>query len=63
LPSLVFRRPLTFHILIFSSETPHPNELKLGRKQINVEEANHNLSPTKVKQIVKEAKRAMFLGK
>ena len=25
-------RPLTFHILIFSSETPQPNELKLGRK-------------------------------
>jgi hypothetical protein len=32
LPSLGVRRPLTFHILIFSSETPHPNELKLGRK-------------------------------
>jgi hypothetical protein len=28
----VVRRPLTFHILIFS-ETPQPNELKLGRKQ------------------------------
>jgi hypothetical protein len=25
-------RLLTFHILIFSSETPQPNELKLGRK-------------------------------
>jgi hypothetical protein len=25
-------RPLTFHILIFSSETPQQNELKLGRK-------------------------------
>jgi hypothetical protein len=25
----VVRRPLTFHILIFSSETPKPNELKL----------------------------------
>ena len=32
LPSLGVRRPLTFHILIFSSETPHPNELKLDRK-------------------------------
>ena len=36
LPSLGIRRPssrpLTFHILIFSSETPQPNELKLGRK-------------------------------
>jgi hypothetical protein len=27
LPSLRVRRPLTFRILIFSSETPHPNEL------------------------------------
>jgi hypothetical protein len=29
----VICHPLTFHILIFSSETPQPNELKLGRKQ------------------------------
>jgi len=27
-------RPLTFHILIFSSESPRPNELKLGRNHI-----------------------------
>ena len=27
-------RPLTFHILIFSSETPQLNELKLGRKHL-----------------------------
>jgi hypothetical protein len=32
LSSLGIRRPLTFHILIFSSETPLPNELNLGRK-------------------------------
>ena len=34
LPSLGVRRPLTFHILIFSSETPLPNELKLSRKHL-----------------------------
>jgi hypothetical protein len=27
-------RPLTFHILIFSSETLQPYELKLGRKHL-----------------------------
>jgi hypothetical protein len=32
LPSLGVCRPLTFHILIFFSETPQPNEVKLGRK-------------------------------
>jgi len=31
-PLTVVCRPLTFHILIFSSETPQPNGLKLGRK-------------------------------
>ena len=34
LPSLGIRRPLSFHILIFSSKTPQPNELKLGRKHL-----------------------------
>ena len=32
LPSLGIRRPLTFHILIFSSETAWPNGLELGSK-------------------------------
>jgi hypothetical protein len=30
--SFVVCRPLTIHILIFSSETPQPNEVKLSRK-------------------------------
>jgi hypothetical protein len=35
LPSLGVRRlSFTFHILIFSSENPQPNELKLARKQL-----------------------------
>ena len=32
LPSFVVGRPITIHILILSSETPQPNESKLGRK-------------------------------
>jgi hypothetical protein len=34
LPSLGVRHLLTFHILIFSSETSQPNELKLGRTHL-----------------------------
>jgi hypothetical protein len=33
LPSLGVRHPVTFRILIFSSETSQPNELKCGRKR------------------------------
>ena len=34
LPLLGVRRPLTFRILIFSSVTSQPDELKLGRKHL-----------------------------
>ena len=34
LPSLVVRCPLIFRILIFSSETSQPNELKLDKKHL-----------------------------
>jgi hypothetical protein len=33
-PSSVVRRSLTFHILILSSETHQPNELKFSRKHL-----------------------------
>jgi hypothetical protein len=33
-PSFVVCHLLTFHILIFSSETHQPNELKLSRKHV-----------------------------
>ena len=33
--SFVVCRPLTIHILIFSSETPQPNEVKLSRKHLS----------------------------
>jgi hypothetical protein len=36
LPSFGVRRPLTFHILIFSSETSQPNELKLAGKHLKM---------------------------
>jgi hypothetical protein len=32
--SYVVCRPLTVHILMFSFETPQPNEVKLGRKHL-----------------------------
>ena len=32
--SFVVCRPLAIHILIFSSETPQPNEVKLSRKHL-----------------------------
>jgi hypothetical protein len=38
LPSLGVCRPLTFHILIFSSEIPQPNELKKDFLEINQSE-------------------------
>jgi hypothetical protein len=34
LPSLGVRRLLTFHILVFSSETAKPIDLKFGRKHL-----------------------------
>ena len=34
LPSLGVRHPLTFHFLIFSSETAKPIDLKFGRKHL-----------------------------
>ena len=37
LPSLRVRRPFTFHILMFSSKTTYPNELKLSRNHLSKE--------------------------
>jgi hypothetical protein len=36
--------PFSFHILIFSSENPQPNELKLDRKLLSREAANANFT-------------------
>jgi hypothetical protein len=40
--SSVVCRPLAFHILIFSSATPQPYELKLARKHLWVGEKRNN---------------------
>ena len=56
-------RPLTFHILIFSSEAPQPNELKINRKHLwKVLSKNCTLCPDPLTNMVARGNSCFWLA-
>jgi hypothetical protein len=61
--SFVVCRPLTIHILIFSSETPQPNEVKLSRKQWKGLCNNYSFRPDPLTNMVATSDSSFWLGR